>query len=147
MRWSPGSVSKFQGQGQIEPATRMAESSIPPGVCRRGKGKRCTSLPSIQHQIARPIAAFGRVAVFIVADENLRDCGGRSSLPNNANSPSFPTVPAPTKTFRKDIGPLSQILMLKGAADRLVHVGARLPASDLIFLEPTCRSLLVRPET
>jgi hypothetical protein len=68
--------------------------------------------------------------VFIVADENLRARRGRSSLPNNANLQSFPTVPAPAKNFRKDIAPLSQILMLKASPDRLVHVGARLPAAD-----------------
>src|SRR5260370_25052855 len=74
-------------------------------------------------------------------------CGGRSSLPNNANSPSFPTVPAPTKNFRKDIAPLSQILMLKASPDRLVHVGAPLRASGFLFLEPTGRRFLGRPET
>src|SRR5260370_28605696 len=93
--------------------------------------------------MAPPVAAFGRVAVFIVVDENLRDLRGPEQLANKTNSQSFPTVPAPTKNFRKDIAPLPQILMLKASPDRLVHVGARLPAADLTFLGPTFRRLFV----
>ncbi len=55
-------------------------------------------------------------AVFIVVDENLRDLRGPEQLANKANSQSFPTVPAPTKNFRKDIAPLPQILMFESVA-------------------------------